>query len=425
LTEYVEGRWSTVWKPAQRTKVRGRLIQLCALTTVRGSDRSKLLAGLEAFRSDRGRRQTPSSVPEWAALWLRDFAFYPGKVATDANLLAGKRWLENNSMPLTGLNTKEVGRLRLHFTEGHDYATQRTYWSGTVVPFLRWLYETEKVPREVTLGQPALRRDLSGERPDPRRIPDPGELAKIAKEMGIAHGPDWELFVLVGGYCALRISETLAVRCDSFVRKDNRLWLVVNAQEHRVVAACSDDGVTKVRTGTKSTRDRTPPPRMVPIPGHLAIRLVDQFGDALGRDATHLFVGPRGGIANTETVRGWWHEAVATALPNHAKLVGIKPHVLRHAGMTYWFASGADHKRIQMWGGWTSLVQMLDTYRGVIESLEHINLEGLDRFSEQFTALDSTETAVSEAEGALEVPETLIGEPVATVTDLRTWRRRA
>ena len=75
---------------------------------------------------------------------------------------------------------------------------------------------------------------------------------------------------------------------------------------------------------------------------------------------------------------------VADALPNHPTLVGIKPHILRHAGMTYWFASGADEKRIQKWGGWTSLVQMLDTYRGVIDSLEHLNLDGLDRFAEAY-----------------------------------------
>jgi hypothetical protein len=49
--------------------------------------------------------------------------------------------------------------------------------------------------------------------------------------------------------------------------------------------------------------------------------------------------------------------------------------------MTYWFASKVDEKRVQMWGGWISLVQMLDTYRGVIDSLEHLNLEGIDQFA--------------------------------------------
>lgn len=274
--------------------------------------------------------------------------------------------------------------------------------------------------RSLTLGQPQLRRDMTGEKPDPTRIPNPAELASIAREMGIAHGPKWELFVRVAGYCALRISEAFAIRYDSFVRKDGRLWLVVSAQEHRVVASSSDDGATKVRTGTKSTRDRTPAPRMVPIPEGLAIRLEEYCGDRLCHDSAHLFTGPRGAVANDATVRGWWHEAVATVLPNHPTLVGIKPHVLRHAGMTYWFASKVDEKRIQKWGGWTSLVQMLDTYRGVIDSLEHLNLEGLDQFSQMYEGVEATTPG---HESRLLTPP-LVGDEMGIVIDLDDYRRR-
>lgn len=65
---------------------------------------------------------------------------------TDSRLLAGKRWLEGNSSSLTSLNDPdEVTRLRLYFTEGRDYSTQRTYWKGAVVPFFNWLHETQKV----------------------------------------------------------------------------------------------------------------------------------------------------------------------------------------------------------------------------------------------------------------------------------------
>jgi len=87
------------------------------------------------------------------------------------------------------------------------------------------------------------------EKPDPARIPNPTELASIAGQMGVAHGPKWEMFVRVAGCCALRISEAFAIRYDSFIRKDGRLWLVVSAQEHRVEASSSDDGSTRVRTG--------------------------------------------------------------------------------------------------------------------------------------------------------------------------------
>ena len=420
LTEYVTGRWSTVWRPNQRTKVRGRLLQLVALTVRRPRDQATLLEGLEKQRTDRGKRPEPTSTIEWASRWLRDYGLRPGDEVTEPQLLAGKRWLEGNSASLTSLDdTNEITRLRLYFTEGRDYSTQRTYWKGTVAPFLNWLHETQKVERSLTLGQPKLNRDMEGEKPDPTRIPNPTELAAIAGQMGVAHGEKWELFVRVAGYCALRISEAFAIRYDSFVRKDGRLWLVVSAQEHRVVRSSSDDGSTMVRTGTKSPRDRTPPPRMVPIPEGLAVRLEEYCGDRLCHDSAHLFTGPRGAIANDATVRGWWHEAVANGLPNHPTLIGIKPHVLRHAGMTYWFASKVDEKRIQKWGGWTSLVQMLDTYRGVIDSLEHLNLEGLDRFAQMYEEVEPVgENDLTPA------PDLVVEEPSGIVVNLDDYRRR-
>jgi integrase len=158
---------------------------------------------------------------------------------------------------------------------------------------------------------------------------------------------------------------------------------------------------------------------MVPIPEGLATRLEEYCGDRLCHESTHLFTGPRGAVANDATVRGWWHVAVANALPNHPTLVGIKPHVLRHAGMTYWFASKVDEKRIQKWGGWTSLVQMLDTYRGVIDSLEHLNLEGLDRFAQMYEEVEPTGVIDLTAPSPLEVDE-----PTGTVVNLDDYRRR-
>ena len=98
-----------------------------------------------------------------------------------------------NSASLTSLEeTNEITRLRLYFTEGRDYSTQRTYWKGTVAPFLNWLHETQKVERSLTLGQPKLNRDMESEKPDPTRIPNPTELASIAGQMGVAHGAKWE-----------------------------------------------------------------------------------------------------------------------------------------------------------------------------------------------------------------------------------------
>ena len=417
LTKYAEIQWKSNWQEAQRAKVRGQLLQLIAITVQRPSDRAKLLAGLEYFRKDRGNRPEPKDRIEWAALWLRDYIFYPGQAKLPQDMVDAKSWLESQSLPISVLtDSDEVERIKAHFVEGQKYATARTYWTSTVVPYFEWLYDTRKLEHSPLRGVKKLKRDLEAERPDPSRIPSPRQLWSIASAMGVAHGDQWETFTLVAGHCALRLSEALAIRLNSFVWRDENLWLSVNAQEHRVIAACNDEGSTKVRTKTKSTRDRTPPPRLVPIPLKLRNRLVDIYGAELTKSDTYLFCGPRGAVANADTVRSWWHIAVATALPNDTLLSGVKPHVMRHAGMTYWFAAGNDHKRIQQWGGWTSLTQMLDTYRGVLDSLEGVELDGLDEFFEQF---EEPEDAI---DAEIEIALTQ-GDNVVNLDDYR--RRRA
>jgi len=198
-------------------------------------------------------------------------------------LASGKRWVEQNSMHLSSLDVETMTRLRKFFTEGKPYATGRSYWSSSLVPFFNWLHDTRKVAHSLLAGQPKLPRDQEGERPDPRRIPDPRQLREIAATMGESHGLVWETFVLLTGYCALRISEALDVRLDSFEKRNGRWWLNVATQEHRAVAACSDTGATKERMRTKSTRRRTPAPRLVPIPNQLLERLETHYGSTLGQ----------------------------------------------------------------------------------------------------------------------------------------------
>lgn len=125
-------------------------------------------------------------------------------------------------------------------------------------------------------------------------------------------------------------------------------------------------------------------------------------------------------MANVSTTRGWWNAAVRAVIePVASQLAGVTPHVMRRAGMTHWFPR-FDQNLIQNWGGWTSLKQMLDTYRGVLNSLEDIDLDGLDRFDDEW------EFVISEVEPS-EVAETdIISEPDAQdkVIDMHTWRKR-
>ena len=88
--------------------------------------------------------------------------------------------------------------------------------------------------------------------------------------------------------------------------------------------------------------------------------------------------------------------------------------------MTYWFASNVDEKRIQKWGGWTSLVQMLDTYRGVIDSLEHLSLKDLDAFSQNYERVEPTAPIVDRAT----VTSSVVEQRVSNVINLDDYRRR-
>ena len=416
LETYVATRWHAVWQTASRSKVRMRLIEFVALTLEPRAEREALLAALEEQRPDR-RRPEPRTAVEWAARYLRDFGLRPGQSQLGEELAVARRWVEAHSIPLAGLDVARVGELRDHFTRRSlAQQTARTYWGGTVMPFLTWLIDTEQIGRAPVKGLPKVRRDVGAERPDPRRIPDPSQIELVATYFAARHGVEWGTYVRVSTWCSLRISEALDVRATSFVERRGRLFLRVATQQHRVNGGDADDGATRVRTGTKSTRDRRAPAREVPLPRWLEREVRDLLGDRLGRDGSLLFAGPRGAAAPAETVRKWWREAVDEVLvPVMPSFAGIKPHAMRHAGMTYWFAQGIDHKRIQLWGGWASLKVMLDTYRGVLESLEEIDLAGLDR-------LDGFGTAESVALGHDELSPTR--DEYATIVDFNLWRQR-
>ena len=226
LETYVASRWDALWQVSQRTKVRMRLVELAALTVAPAPEAAALCQALEEQRPDR-RRPEPTTSVEWAARYLRDHGLRPGDAATSEGLASGRRWLEAHSEPLLALSLDRVTQLRAYFTRpGLAPKTARTYWSGIVLPFLTWLHDTDQVPRSVVRGQPPLRRDVGDERPDPRRIPDPTQMAALAAYFAEQHGPEWGTFVRLATSCALRISEALDVRAKSFVEQRGRLFYV-------------------------------------------------------------------------------------------------------------------------------------------------------------------------------------------------------
>lgn len=413
---YVRNRWFTEWQAAQRAKVRGRMQRVAIqLTTLTRAQKNALLVAFEEQRGDRGQRPAPTTVEQWAARWLRDHAFLPGRDGElTAELVAGRAWLERHSLSLCALGVSEVTDLRLVLVGGNgagelEHNTRRAYWNGVVVPFFSWLYEAGMVERSLIRGQPKIRRDLQGERSDPNQILEPRHVALLAGWFRRYHGETWELFPLIATFCALRIGEALFIRLSDFVVRNGRWYLRVGMQIHATTKAYSDAGSGKEVSKPKSRRDTTPKTREIPLPPRIARRLEAQYGDRLGRDDAHLFRGPRGAIGNTTDVRKWWKAALAEVVaPEVPRLANLTPHAMRHAGMTYWFAQGIDEKLIQRWGGWESIVVMQDTYRGVLESTQEIDLCGLDSFDETWTF-----------EGRPEVEDATDGR----VVYLGQWRR--
>ena len=420
---YMRNRWFTEWQDAQRTKVRGRMLRVAIqLTSLSKAKKSVLFEALETQRTDRGARPAPTTTEQWAARWLRDHAFFPNQVIElSPELTQAQAWLETHSLSLCTLGVSDITDLRLLIvgsdSEGKlEHNTRRAYWNGVLVPFLNWLYEAGMVERQMLRGQSKLKRDVHGERPVPTRILAPRDVAALAAWFRRHYGEIWELFPLIATFCSLRIGEALHIRLSDFVVRHGRWHLRVSDQIHRVTKAYSDDGRAKQVSPPKSRRDASPKVREIPLPPKVARRLVELFGERLGVDDTHLFQGPRGAVGNTGDVRKWWETALANVVvPTAPNLAGLTPHAMRHAGMTYWFAQKFDEKLIQRWGGWESLVVMQDTYRGVLESLEEIEFEGLDRFDETWTFEYSTGTVDDPGgEGAL---------GGASIVEFAAWRR--
>ncbi len=419
---YMKNRWFTEWQEAQRAKVRGRMQRVAIqLTSLSKAKKKLLFEALETQRTDRGTRPTPTTLEQWAARWLRDHAFLPSQEEElSLELADAKAWFETVSMPLCTLGLTEITDLRLLMVgengEGKlEQSTRRAYWGGVLVPFLNWLYESGLVERQPLRGQTKVKRDIQGERPDSTQILTPRQVATMAAWFRRHYGEVWELFPLLATFCSLRIGEALHIRLSDFVVRRGRWHLRVSDQIHRVIKAYSDDGKGKQVSPTKSQRHTTPKTREIPLPPKVAQRLVDLFGERLGVDETHLFRGPRGAVGNAGDVRKWWKQALLeVVVPTTPDLAGLTPHAMRHAGMTYWFAQKFDEKLIQRWGGWESLVVMQDTYRGVLESLEEIELEGLDRFDETWV-FEGDEVSVVN----------VVKSDVAKVIDIADWRSRA
>jgi site-specific recombinase XerD len=392
IESYMLSRWDNDWQRAQQAKVLGRMQTLVIETLAHARDRNALGVAFAAQTRRRGARPDPVTDVEWAGRWLRDVGLRPDvDEGGDAGLLAGRRWIEDRSIRVSALGVDTMSRIRRAFispepkTERtYEPKTERTYWT-CVVSYIGWLLDTKAVEADPLRGLTQIKRDVAGERPEPSDILIPTEISAIAEEMRPRQNGLWRLWVLLTTYCALRISESLAVNGSMFeFDSQGRLFLNAGQQIDREAS----NGEDVVLTDAKSQRLRKPRIRRTPVPKHLAGEVVAHFGDRIGSptDTTPLFVGPRGAVGSADTVRGWWHKAVRSALGENHRRAKANPHAMRHAGVTYWFAAGVDEGRVARWGGWTELKELLDTYRGVLDALEDDDLDSLDSFHARWTS---------------------------------------
>jgi integrase len=170
-----------------------------------------------------------------------------------------------------------------------------------------------------------------------RQYLDHAQLAGLANACG-----DYELLVLVLGYCGLRWGEAAALRVRRVDTMRRRLEIV--------------EAVTEVNGhpvfGTPKTHQR----RSVPLPAFLCDRMTALVAGRAPDDL--VFTAPRGGVLRVSNFRLRHFDGATGAVG----LEGFVPHELRHTAASLAIASGATIKGVQAMLGHASATLTLDRY---------------------------------------------------------------
>jgi integrase len=334
--------WPT-WSPAQRAKVRGRLLVVAASLLDDADVAASVVGAMAGQVPTLGRRRTaPTDTARWVARYLYD-RFLPScaggmeetDLDSDPKLEAARDWLRLRSMKLAAVTDVHLGALRRHLG-GDTYSTRRTYWT-VVAAFLTWAVTSGRLERDPSKGLPKLTRDVDGEQVDPERIPGEDEVWQLADTARALKGPWFAALILLQAYGAFRISEAVGFRVGNFERLPNGgLAVTLREQVTRQARRHADDNTSTTSRRKPKGRSNGPKARRtVYIPGRAAAVIIEHL-DTLGADPdTPVFTGPRGGQLFADTVRDdHWRRVVATLFPEGHRLAGITTHALRHFGMS-------------------------------------------------------------------------------------------
>jgi integrase len=205
--------------------------------------------------------------------------------------------------------------------------------------------------RRIT-SNPAAGVDLPRLPKSERQYLTHAKLADLASACG-----DYELFVLVLGYCGLRFGEAAALRVKRADTMRGRLTIA--------------EAVTEINGRAVFGTPKTHGARAVVVPKFLRDRLVEHLA---GRSADDLvFASPRGDVLRSNNFRRrvWNPACVSVGLRTYAEQKGKKkaplyrglvPHEMRHTAASIAIASGANVKAVQQMLGHASAAMTLDRY---------------------------------------------------------------
>jgi integrase len=220
--------------------------------------------------------------------------------------------------------------------------------------------------------------------PDPEEmmIATPAQLDALAGAIAVVPGyraaprDQWASFVMVGGYCALRAGELLALRACDVDTERRRIHVSRIVTE---VAGKNYVGPPKTKAGR----------RQVPYPRALRAEIQDRL-DAAQHPEDLLWPNSRGDYQALSVLRSRIWKPATEAVD----LVGFRIHDLRHTAISLWIAAGDDPKKIAVRAGHRSVVTVFDRYGHLMEHDDDDPTAGLDALLARRRAPSGTVTPI-------------------------------
>ena len=280
------------------------------------------------------------------------------------DLIDGRRWLEQWSLPLTSLDRSilrqliaDLGRGRKPATEGRRFIQIRcvvTWWTneGLVPDGL-----TTRIGVRGTKILPLAEEDP---------IPTEAEMWSMSWALCLVGSSRYATLPLVMGSAGLRIGECFDLRRQHCIDDPSGgMWLTVRGTYARPGKDWTDTGNPSERRGTKAkgpdgdTKGRRT--YLAPTEANLLRTHLDTY-TANAPDAL-VFTSRQGYPVDISHLQERaWKKARELAFPQPHRLHTVGRHAFRHLAATRWLRAGIPLKTAAKWGGWKDIATMLRWY---------------------------------------------------------------